>query len=123
MARLRGGTNWLRIEQGRWVGELREERICRVCEEEVEDESHFLRRCPEYKELRDRAQEELRKRTDWEDGRESEEQWERIFRGGKGTTEMIRIVMEFIKKFVAKRDRVLGTYVYKYIRRFEMFSK
>ena len=31
MARLRGGTNWLRIEQGRWVGESREERICRVC--------------------------------------------------------------------------------------------
>ena len=55
LARLRGGTNWLRIEQGRWVGELRKERICRVCGEEVEDESHLLRRCPEYKELRDRA--------------------------------------------------------------------
>ena len=114
---------WLRIEQARWLGELREERICRVCEEEVEDESHFLRRCPEYKELRDRAQAELRKSTDWEDGKESEKQWEKIFRGGKGTTEMIRIVMEFIKRAVAKRDRALGTNVYKSIRRFEMFSR
>ena len=123
MARLRAGTNWLRIEQGRWVGEAREERICRVCEGEVEDESHFLRRCPEYKELRESAQKELRKRTDWKEGKESEEQWEKIFRGGEGTTEMIRIVMEFIKKAVAKRDRALGTEIYKSIRRFEMFSK
>ena len=103
--------------------EAREERICRVCEEEVEDESHFLRRCPEYKELRESAQKELRKRTDWKEGKESEEQWEKIFRGGEGTTEMIRIVMEFIKKAVAKRDRALGTEIYKSIRRFEMFSK
>ena len=113
----------MRIEQGRWVGELREERICRVCEEEVEDESHFLRRCPEYKELRDRAQEELRKRTDWEDGKESEKQWEKFFRGGKWTTKMIRIVMEFIKRSVAKRALALGTNVYKLILRFEMFSR
>ena len=123
LARLRAGTNWLRIEQGRWVGEAREERICRVCNEEVEDESHFLRRCPEYKDIRENAEKELRKRTDWKDGRESEEQWERIFRGGEGTLEMIKIVMEFIKKAVAKRDRTLGTEIYKSIRRFEMFSK
>merc|ERR1712081_87812 len=123
LARLRAGTNWLRIEQRRWVGEAREERICRVCNEEVEDESHFLRRCPEYKDLRENAEKELRKRTDWKDGKESEDQWEKIFKGGEGTTEMIKIVMEFIKKAGAKRDRILGTEFYKSIRRFEMFSK
>ena len=37
LARLRGGTHWLRIETGRWKKEERKDRICRVCGEEVED--------------------------------------------------------------------------------------
>ena len=46
---LRGGTNKLRIERGRWVGEREEERVCRVCGcEEVEDEKHFLLGCSRY---------------------------------------------------------------------------
>lgn len=36
---------------------------------------------------------------------------------------MIKIVMDFIKKAVAKRDRALGTEIYESIRMFEMFSK
>ena len=28
---IRGGTNNLRIERGRWVGEREEERVCNVC--------------------------------------------------------------------------------------------
>ena len=50
-----------------------------------------------------------KKRSDWEDGIEIEKRWERIFRGGKGTTEMIRIVMEFMKRAVAKREGALVT--------------
>src|ERR1700722_19076850 len=44
---LRGGTNKLRIETGRWRGESQEERVCKVCLcEDVEDERHFLLACP-----------------------------------------------------------------------------
>ena len=46
---IRGGTNNLRIERGRWVGEREEERVCNVClGEVVEDEKHFLLGCPMY---------------------------------------------------------------------------
>ena len=46
---LRGGTNKLRIETGRRVGESKEERVCNVCLcEEVEDEKHFLLGCRMY---------------------------------------------------------------------------
>ena len=46
---LRGGTNSLRIETGRWRGESEEERVCDVCmSTDVEDEKHFLLHCPMY---------------------------------------------------------------------------
>ena len=52
---LRGGTNKLRIETGRWVKEEVKERVCNVCvQEEVEDETHFLLGCPMY--VRERAE-------------------------------------------------------------------
>lgn len=47
------------MNQGLWVGELEEERICRMCEKKVEDESHFRSRCREYKQLRYSTQAEL----------------------------------------------------------------
>ena len=47
LAKLRGRTTALiRIETGRWNGLKREERSCRQCTvEEEEDEEHFLLRC------------------------------------------------------------------------------
>ena len=46
LAKLRGGTEALRIETGRWSGLKREERSCRQCTvEEVEGEERFLLRC------------------------------------------------------------------------------
>ena len=51
---LRGGTNKLRIETGRWRREKEPERVCNVCLcEDVEDEKHFLLACPRY--VRERA--------------------------------------------------------------------
>jgi len=44
VTRLRGGTNWLKIETDRWVGKKVEERTCDVCGT-VEDERHFLTEC------------------------------------------------------------------------------
>ena len=51
---IRGGTNHLRIERGRWEGEPEEERVCNVClGKAIEDEKHFLLDCPMY--ARERA--------------------------------------------------------------------
>jgi len=54
LAKLRGGTNRLRIEQGRYKKEHVSERICMHCEsKEVEDEKHFMLICQAYKEERE----------------------------------------------------------------------
>ena len=52
-----------------------------------------------------------------------EDQWEEVFRGGGGNVGMIEVVMRYIKRAVAHRDRVLETNVYKEIRRYELFSR
>jgi hypothetical protein len=53
MTKMRGGTNMLRIETGRWANEAVEERKCRVCQTgQVEDEKHFILDCSMYKEVR-----------------------------------------------------------------------
>src|SRR6185295_19084578 len=64
---LRGGTNNLRIETGRWKKEREEERVCRVCMgEEVEDEKHFLLRCPMYARERANMFKKIREECDLE---------------------------------------------------------
>src|SRR4051794_22375288 len=52
LAKIRGGTNRLRIEQGRYEKEKVCERICRCCQ--VEDEFHFMLQCSTY-DLRNRG--------------------------------------------------------------------
>ena len=53
LTQLRGGTNELRIEEGRWKREKIEERICLFCGSgSVEDEMHFMVECEAYGELR-----------------------------------------------------------------------
>ena len=48
------GSNKLEIEQGRWKGLKREQRICRQCSSnQIEDEKHFLLFCIKYKAIRD----------------------------------------------------------------------
>jgi hypothetical protein len=55
LAKIRGGTNRLRIEQGRYEKEKVCERICRCCKSgQVEDESHFMLQCSTYDDLRNR---------------------------------------------------------------------
>ena len=46
LLRLRSGTNSLEIEKGRHSGKSVDERVCRLCLSEVEDEEHFLGYCP-----------------------------------------------------------------------------
>ena len=53
LVKLRGGTNRLRIEKGRWKKEKAEERLCIFCDrKEVEDETHFMLNCKAYEEER-----------------------------------------------------------------------
>ncbi len=54
LAKLRGGTNRLRIEQGRYKKEKVEERVCEFCDsKEVEDEKHFMLECKMYNDFRE----------------------------------------------------------------------
>ena len=54
LVKLRGGTNRLRIEKGRYTGEAPEDRLCVFCDmREVESEQHFLLRCKAYAQERE----------------------------------------------------------------------
>ena len=54
VTKLRGGTAQLRIENGRWKGEGREERKCKECSgQEVEDAKHFLLKCARWQDERE----------------------------------------------------------------------
>jgi hypothetical protein len=72
LAKLRGGTNRLRIEQGRYRKEAVENRICEYCDsKEIEDEKHFLLKCKPYNDLREKMWSKIEettgiKRTDFE---------------------------------------------------------
>lgn len=55
LVKMRGGTNRLRIEQGRYVKEKLEDRVCLLCKNgKVEDEKHFMLDCKTYEDLRAR---------------------------------------------------------------------
>ena len=57
MSKLRMGAHSLEIERGRYEEADRVDRLCKHCQafglREVEDEAHFLLKCPQYKELRE----------------------------------------------------------------------
>jgi len=45
LARLRSGSNFLRVHRGRRVGLLIEERLCLLWRQDIECEEHFLKDC------------------------------------------------------------------------------
>ena len=53
LAKLRSGTNFLRIETGRRKGLNREERVCWFGCNSVENERHFLLECQLYDDIRE----------------------------------------------------------------------
>jgi len=54
LVKIRGGSNRLRIEQGRYVKEAVEDRVCLYCNnDEIEDEYHFMVDCKVYEDLRE----------------------------------------------------------------------
>ena len=52
MTRLRMSSHNLNIEEGRYTSTEREKRICSLCKRDVEDETHFLIKCPMYEALK-----------------------------------------------------------------------
>ena len=99
IAMIRGGTNDLRIETGRYEKLEEKERICIFCESgEVEDERHFLHRCEAWKNEREIVMKRVKKlgvrMTDEEimfisgreevknKGEKKEESWRRIVLDG-----------------------------------------
>ena len=111
---LRGGTNKLRIERGRWVREKEEERVCMVCGcDEVEDEKHFLLCCPRY--VRERVVmferiKEIEKNLHDIERRDEEDQLDILIgRGWKDKTQQIReIVLDYMNKADRERRRLLN---------------
>ena len=54
ICKLHTSTHRLFIETGRYTNIPRNERICKNCtNQEIEDETHFLTRCPTFSEERD----------------------------------------------------------------------
>ena len=101
LARIRSGTNNLRIETGRYERpKLSEEyRICRVCKTEAESEEHFLMRCTAYDDIRKELIPEFDKEKD-------EDTIGKIF-FGIGKEEEINRVIRYIRRATAKRKRIL----------------
>ena len=65
LVKVRGGTNRLRIEQGRYIKEALEERNCIYCNNgEIEDEKHFMLKCEVYVDLRENMWREFERITE-----------------------------------------------------------
>ena len=130
MTRLRGGTNELRIETGRYPNTNRdrrldeEERRCMLCVSgEVEDERHFVLSCCIYKEMREKMfevvkevmlkkeKEEIEKILETDEGRQ------RIFRalmgdGGdvvEGKAVLRRAALAFCRQAMKRRNMIVQT--------------
>ena len=130
MTRLRGGTNELRIETGRYPNTNRdrrldeEERRCMLCVSgEVEDERHFVLSCCIYKEMREKIfevvkevmlkkeKEEIEKILETDEGRQ------RIFRalmgdGGdvvEGKAVLRRAALAFCRQAMKRRNMIVQT--------------
>ena len=54
IGQLRVSSHQLEIEAGKAARVTRAERICRLCQEEVESEEHYVCRCRAYSDIRDR---------------------------------------------------------------------
>ena len=108
---LRGGTNKLRIETGRWVGEREKERVCNVCLcEDVEDEKHFLLACPMY--VRERAQmfARIREECELEYVESMDEEWQIELLIGIGWRKKGKEIREIVVDYIRKANEIRKKY-------------
>ena len=101
MARIRSGTNNLRIETGRYdrPRQLEEFRICKICYRETESEEHFLKRCIAYDNIRKEFDTDLNKE-------EGDDKTGKIL-FGVGKEQDINKAIRYIRRAMAKRNRIL----------------
>lgn len=116
---LRGGTNKLRIERGRWRGENEYERVCNVCiTQEVEDEKHFILGCSMY--VRERVEmfekiKRLEKILEDIERRDEETQLDILI--GRGITirgekqETKKKIREIVLDYIHKADKIRNRYI------------
>ena len=129
MTRLRGGTNELRIEQGRYPNTNRDrgletfERRCLLCmSEEIEDEKHFVLDCVVYEDLRRKMfevvkEEMLTKKEKIEELLNSEVGRQRIFQGllgdgeagSEGKAALRCAALEFCRQAMKRRQGIVVT--------------
>ena len=101
LARIRSGTNKLRIETGRYERPKIEEkfRTCKICMRETENEEHFLIKCPAYNDIREDFMKEVK------DEEQEDETTKLLF--GIGKTEKINKAIRYIRRAMARRNRIL----------------
>ena len=100
MAKLRSGTNSLRIETGRRQGLKSSDRLCWFGCGVTEDEEHFLLDCYLYDDIRKEITAKL--------GKGKPIKLELSIMMGKGNKEETKLVYEIIQRAMSKRNRVLA---------------
>ena len=101
LARLRSGTNNLRIETGRYERPRIPEkyRTCLICMEDTENEEHFLHHCIAYKDIREDFIEEI------ENKNKAQDITKILFGAGKLID--INKAIRYIRRAMARRNRIL----------------
>jgi hypothetical protein len=109
-AQLRSGSHQLRVEKGRWVKELRAERVCKVCiTGEVETEAHFLLDCYVYRRLRDKLFRRIEENIGYDMwSMKDNQQWllDALIGHGLAKRETRRMVGEAVASFLAVAMRL-----------------
>lgn len=109
---LRGGTNHLRIETGRWVGESEEERVCNVClSQEVENEIHFLLGCPMYVRERVKMFERIRRECELEHIEEMNQDWQLNILIGIGWRNKERVIRDIVIEYIREANKIRSRYI------------
>jgi hypothetical protein len=119
MVEMRGGMNGLEINMGRRENKKRDERWCKCCGEETEDEKHFMLRCEQFRTEREAMMQDM------EELCEDENEMETMNNGneddmmnmliGKGMEDDekkyekgIEIVQRYMRQSLRKRKDMIG---------------
>ena len=115
------------VDKGRENDIDRKERICRSCRKEIEDETHFIARCMDYKLQRKEVCKKIKdatKETTANYKQKAKEKWlvRRILGGNYEQPKTIRqrlnqIAARYLKRITAARDRMQGSDVFKSLKR------
>ena len=109
---LRGGTNKLRIETGRWNKESEPARVCNVCLCcEVEDERHFLLHCSRYIKERINMFDKIKNEVNIENIENMPDDWQIQFILGVGWKEKGNEIRKIICQYIKKAYEIRNKYI------------